>query len=66
MPVKPDDYKLVCSKCGYSTIIKPNSDIDFTFPICPKCKEFMDRKNLNPNYEKFINKINTVFPTKFK
>ena len=66
MPVKPDDYKLVCSKCGYSTIIKPKSDINFTFPVCPKCKEFMDRKNLDSNYEKFINKINTIFPTKFK
>jgi NAD-dependent SIR2 family protein deacetylase len=65
LPVKPDDYKLICSKCGYNKIIKPKSDVDVIFPVCPKCQEFMDRKNLT-SFDKFFDKINTIFPIKFK
>lgn len=53
MPVKPTPYKLVCSKCGFSKMVAPKSDCLSTkdliemSPVCPKCKERMNRENLN-------------------
>lgn len=42
--IKPEPYKLVCPKCGFSKIVKPQSDA-FTssdsLPFCSKCKTTM-------------------------
>ena len=53
MAVKPTPYKLVCLKCGYSKLVAPQSDclspkdLMNMSPICPKCKEQMERKDTN-------------------
>ena len=59
MPIKPNSYKLVCSKCGFNKIIASKSDcltpkdlIEMN-PICPKCHSQMDKKDLN--------KLDTLF-----
>lgn len=65
MPIKPNDYKCICPKCGYSKIVIPKSDVDMFFPICPKCEVLMDRKDLNM-LDKLFTKANTVFSVKFK
>ena len=55
MPVVPAPFKFKCPKCGYSKVVRPESDdlnpIDW-FDICPKCKTKMKRKELS-----FIDKI---------
>lgn len=51
--IAPTPYKLVCPKCGYSKVVKVKSDclnpedlINMS-PICPKCKEQMEKKDMN-------------------
>lgn len=52
MAIKPNPYKLVCPKCGFSKIVAPKSDclspkdLISMSPICPKCKGQLDRKNV--------------------
>lgn len=53
MPVKPNPYRLVCPKCGFSKVVTLKSDVlspkDLIAmsPVCSKCKEQMERKDLN-------------------
>ncbi len=48
--IQPKPFKWVCSKCGYSKVVKPKSDalnpVDM-MSTCPKCKTKMERKELN-------------------
>jgi Zn finger protein HypA/HybF involved in hydrogenase expression len=50
MPIAPKALKFKCSQCGYTKIIKPNSDVlthlDF-ISECPKCKGKMKQVELN-------------------
>ena len=53
MPVKPNPYRLVCPKCGFSKVVTLKSDVlspkDLIAmsPVCSKCKEQMERKDTN-------------------
>lgn len=53
MAVKPNPYKLVCQKCGFSKVVAPKSDVlspkDLVAmnPICSKCGEKMERKSVD-------------------
>ena len=53
MPVKPNPYKLVCPKCGFSKVVTLKSDalspkdLIAMSPVCSKCKEQMERKDTN-------------------
>ena len=53
MSIKPNPYKLVCLKCGFSKIVAPKSDalspkdLVAMSPVCKKCGEEMERKDLN-------------------
>ena len=53
MAVRPNPYKLVCPNCGYSKVVSPKSDclspkdLMAMSPICTKCKEQMERKDMN-------------------
>ena len=53
MPVKPNPYRLVCPKCGFSKVVTLKSDVlspkDLIemSQVCSKCKEQMERKDLN-------------------
>ncbi len=59
MPVKPNPYKLVCQKCGYSKIVAPKSDalsvldLKAMHTVCSKCGGQMDKRN--------ITKLDTFF-----
>ncbi len=59
MPVKPNSYKLVCKKCGFTKIVAPKSDclnpkdLMAMSSICSKCGEQMERKELD--------KLDTLF-----
>ena len=48
--ITPPPFKYICSKCGYSIVVKPKSDainpIEMS-DICPKCKTQMRRVELN-------------------
>jgi len=48
--IAPEPFKYKCQQCGYSKVIKPKSDvlnpIDM-INICPKCKNKMEKVNLN-------------------
>ena len=50
MPIAPKPFKLVCSKCQYSKVVKPKSDclnpLDF-INKCPKCSSEMIKKELS-------------------
>ena len=53
MAIKPNPYKLVCHKCGFSKVVAPKSDVlsakdlvDMS-PICKKCGEKMERKSVD-------------------
>ena len=54
MAIKPNPYKLVCLKCGFSKIVAPKSDalspkdLVAMSPICPKCKEQMKKEKVSP------------------
>lgn len=53
MAIRPNPYKLICPKCGYSKVVSLKSDclnpkdLISMSPVCPKCKEQMDRKDTN-------------------
>jgi hypothetical protein len=53
MPIKPNSYKLVCPKCGFSKVVALKSDclspkdLMNMSPICSKCQSQMDKKDLN-------------------
>lgn len=53
MPVKPNPYKLVCPKCGFSKVVTLKSDVlspkDLIAmsPVCSKCGEKMQRKSVD-------------------
>jgi Zn finger protein HypA/HybF involved in hydrogenase expression len=48
--IPPKPYKLKCTKCGYTKIIKPKSDVlpslDF-ITTCPKCRGKVVKCDLN-------------------
>ena len=53
MAIKPNPYKLVCPKCGFSKVVAPKSDVltmkdlkDMN-PVCSKCGEKMERKSVD-------------------
>lgn len=62
MAIKPIPYKLVCSKCGFSKIVAPKSDVlspkDLATmnPVCSKCGEHMERRKLNI-VDNFLSKL---------
>lgn len=64
MAVKPEPYKLVCPKCGFSKVFAPRSDVldpkDLLAmnQICAKCGEKMLRKS--------VNKLDSLFNILFK
>lgn len=51
MPVQPNPYKLVCSKCGFSKVVAPKSDalspkdLVAMSPVCKNCGEKMANIN---------------------
>lgn len=50
MPIKPQPFKFVCSKCGYSRIVRPESDVINPMDmvnICPKCSSKMKKEKLD-------------------
>ena len=53
MAIKPNPYKLVCPKCGFSKVVAPKSDalspkdLVAMSPVCSKCGEKMERKDTN-------------------
>ena len=53
MAVKPNPYKLVCPKCGFSKVVAPKSDalsakdLVAMSPVCSKCGEKMERKSVD-------------------
>ena len=53
MAVKPNPYKLVCQKCGFSKVVATKSDalspkdLVAMSPICKKCGEKMERKSVD-------------------
>ncbi|MCG3688803.1 hypothetical protein [Aliarcobacter butzleri] len=53
MAVKPNPYKLVCPKCGFSKVVAPRSDafsakdIIAMRPVCSKCGEKMERRSVD-------------------
>ncbi len=50
MAVKPNPYKLVCQKCGFSKVVAPKSDalspkdLVAMSPVCSKCGNKMGTK----------------------
>ncbi len=54
MAIKPNPYKLVCPKCGFSKVVAPKSDalspkdLVAMSPVCSKCGEQMEKEKLNP------------------
>lgn len=53
MAVKPNPYKLICPKCGFSKVVAPGSDalsakdIVAMSPVCSKCGEKMERGSVD-------------------
>ena len=53
MAIKPNPYKLVCHKYGFSKVVAPKSDalspkdLVAMSPICKKCGEKMERKSVD-------------------
>ena len=51
--IKPNPYKLVCPKCGFSKVVAPKSDalspkdLVAMSPVCKKCGEKMERKSVD-------------------
>lgn len=64
MAIKPEPYKLVCTKCGFSKIFAPKSDVlsheDLIAmnSVCLKCGEKMVRKS--------VDKLDSLFNILFK
>ena len=54
MAIKPNPYKLVCPKCGFSKVVAPKSDalspkaLITMSPVCSECGEQMEKEKLNP------------------
>jgi len=47
MPVPPRPFKVACTNCSYSKVIKPKSDALMGFSLdCPKCKRKMKIEKL--------------------
>lgn len=59
MAVVPLPFKYVCSKCGYTRVVKIQSDDrsieDYLMmnPTCPKCQTTMEKKELG-FFDKFF------------
>ncbi len=53
MAIKPNPYKLVCPKCGFSKVVAPKSDclspkdLIAMSPVCSKCGEKMERRSVD-------------------
>ena len=53
MAIKPNPYKLVCPKCGFSKVVAPKSDalspkdLVAMSLVCLKCGEKMERKSVD-------------------
>ena len=53
MAIKPNPYKLVCPKCGFSKVVASKSDalspkdLVAMSPVCKKCGEKMERKSVD-------------------
>ena len=53
MAIKPNPYKLVCAKCGFSKVVAPKSDalspkdLVAMSLVCLKCGEKMERKSVD-------------------
>ncbi|MDD3008999.1 MAG: hypothetical protein PHQ70_09045 [Arcobacter sp.] len=66
MAIRPNPYKLICPKCGYSKVVSLKSDcispkdLISMSPVCPKCKEQMDRKNVD-KLESVIDSLFGIF-----
>jgi Zn finger protein HypA/HybF involved in hydrogenase expression len=48
--IPPKAFKYFCTKCGYTKIVKPKSDVLTPIEIsdiCPKCKSKMKKRELN-------------------
>lgn len=48
--IQPLSFKFKCSKCGYTKVVKPKSDVINPIDminICPKCNSTMKKLNLN-------------------
>lgn len=48
--IAPQPFKYKCFECGYSKVVKPKSDVLNSIDmlnICPKCKNKMEKVNLN-------------------
>ncbi|TLT07831.1 hypothetical protein FE243_03595 [Aliarcobacter thereius] len=64
MAIKPNPYKLVCPKCGFSKVVAPKSDalspkdLVAMNPVCKKCGEKMERKS--------VDKLDSLFNILFK
>ena len=63
MAIKPNPYKLVYPKCGFSKIVAPRSDaltskdIINTSTTCAKCSSKMERVEIN-NLDKLFSFLN--------
>ena len=66
MAVKPNPYKLVCPKCGFSKVVAPRSDalsakdLVAMSPVCKKCGEKMERKSVD-KLESVIDSLFGIF-----
>ena len=61
--IAPQAFKLKCSKCGYTKIFKPKSDVLDILDIdtyCPKCNIKMNKVPLNI-FDKVLYYKNIVF-----
>ena len=53
MAVKPNPYKLVCQKCGFSKVVAPKSDalspkdLVAMSPVYSKCGNKMERRSVD-------------------
>ena len=62
MPIAPEPYKLKCTKCGHSKIVKLKSDalgmedILAMSTTCPKCKGEMERVSMG-FFDRFFTKL---------
>jgi Zn finger protein HypA/HybF involved in hydrogenase expression len=48
--IAPQPFKYKCFVCGYNKVVKPKSDVINPISmmrICPKCKNEMEKVNLN-------------------
>ena len=68
MAVRPNPYKLVCPKCGFTKIVTPKSDASTMIEdlsSCPKCEvrmeiKYSDWEEKNENIFKNID-FGTIF-----